>query len=60
MRAMLRLLATIFMFVAIFAGCVVALFLIFVLLRFPLLLIATLLTCWIVSGLQNSPDKPSP
>ena len=60
MIAMLRLVAALFVFVGILAGCVAALFLIIVLLRFPLLLIAILLTCWIVSGLRNSPDKPSP
>lgn len=56
--AILRLLASLFVFVGILAGCMAALLLIVVLLRFPLLLIAVLLTCWISSRLQQIADKP--
>ncbi|MGU0820634.1 hypothetical protein AXX04_04090 [Pseudomonas aeruginosa] len=56
--AILRLLASLFVFVGILVGCVAALLLIVVLLRFPLLLIAVLLTCWIFSRLRQIADKP--
>lgn len=51
--AILRILASLFVFVGILVGCVTALLLIVVLLRFPLLLIAVLLTCWIFSRLRQ-------
>ncbi|WP_312125800.1 hypothetical protein [Pseudomonas sp.] len=60
MMAITKLLATMFMFVAILAGCVAALLMLIVLVRFPLLLLPVLLTCWVVSGLQNSPEKSFP
>lgn len=50
--AILRLLASLFVFVGILAGCVAALLLIVVLLRFPLLLIAVLLACWLFRRLS--------
>lgn len=56
--AILRLLASLFIFVGILVGCVAALLLVVVLLRFPLLLIAVLLTCWIFSQLRQITDKP--
>ena len=56
--AILRLLAGVFVFVGILVGCVAALLLVVVLLRFPLLLIAVLLTCWIFSRLRRIADKP--
>lgn len=56
--AILRLLASLFIFVGILVGCVAASLLIVVLLRFPLLLIAVLLTCWIFSRLWQTSDKP--
>jgi len=54
----LRLLASLFVFVGILVGCVTALLLIVVLLRFPLLLIAVLLTCWFFSRLRQIAGKP--
>lgn len=57
MIAVLRLLAALFVFVCILAGCVAALLLVILLVRFPPLLIAVLLTCWIFSRLQNSERK---
>ncbi len=56
--AILRLLASLFVFVGLLVGCVAALLLVVVLLRFPLLLIAVLLTCWIFSRLRQVADKP--
>lgn len=56
--AILRLLASLFIFVGILVGCIAALLLIVVLLRFPLLLIAVLLTCWIFSRLRQIAVKP--
>lgn len=55
--AILRLLASLFIFVGILVGCVAALLLIVVLLRFPLLLIAVLLACWIFSQLLQTADE---
>lgn len=57
--AILRLLASLFVFVGILVGCVAALLLIVVLLRFPLLLIAVLLTCWIFRSLLPAADESS-
>ncbi len=56
--AMLRLLAALFVFVGVLVGCVAALLLVVVLLRFPLLLFAVLLTCWIFSRLRQITGKP--
>lgn len=56
--AILRLLALLFVFVGILAGCIATLLLVVVLLRFPLLLIAVLLACWIFSRLWKMADKP--
>jgi len=56
--AILRLLASLFVFVGVLVRCVAALLLLVVLLRFPLLLIAVLLTCWIFSRLREIADKP--
>ncbi len=56
--AILRLLASLLVFVGILVGCVATLLLVFVLLRFPLLLIAILLTCWIFNQLRQIADKP--
>lgn len=55
--AILRLLAALLVFVGILVGCVAALLLIVVLLRFPLLLIAVLLTCWIFRRWSQAADE---
>lgn len=47
------------MFFGIIAGCMAALLLVIVMVRFPPLLIAVLLACWIFSRLQNSEGKDS-
>lgn len=57
--AILRILAALFVFVGILAGCMAALLLIIVLLRFPLLLIAILLACWIFRHLSQAVDESS-
>lgn len=54
---MLRLLATLLVFADIITGCLVMLLLLILLVRFPLLLIAVLLACWIFSRLQNTVRK---
>ncbi len=51
--AVLKLLGAIFVFVGILAGCVTALALVILMLRFPVLLVAVLLTCWIFSRIQS-------
>ena len=51
---MLKLLGALFMFVGILAGCVTALALVILMLRFPVLRVAVLLTCWIFSKRQDS------
>ncbi|MCT8165477.1 MULTISPECIES: hypothetical protein [unclassified Pseudomonas] len=55
--AMLRLLAALFVFVGILAGCMVALLLVILMVRFPPLLIAVLLACWIFSRLAKRAVK---
>lgn len=57
MMAVLRLLSAVLVFVGILSGCVAALLLVILMVRFPPLLIAVLLTCWIFSRLQNSERK---
>lgn len=47
----LRLLAALLAFVGILAGCLIVLLLVIALLRFPLLLIAVLLACWVFGHL---------
>ena len=59
MMAVLRLLSAFLVFVGILAGCVAALLLVILMVRFPPLLIAVLLTCWIFSRLQNTERKAS-
>jgi len=51
--ALLKLLGAMFVFVGILAGCVTALALAILMLRFPVLLVAVLLTCWIFSRIQS-------
>ena len=56
---LLQLIAALFVFVGILAGCMAALLLGILMVRFPLLLIALVLTCWIFSRLRNTTDKTS-
>lgn len=55
--AVLKLLASLFVFVGILAGCVTALLLVILMVRFPPLLVAVLLACWIFNRLQKSARK---
>ncbi|MCY1313658.1 hypothetical protein D9M70_642040 [compost metagenome] len=55
--AMLRLMAALFVFVGILAGCMAALLLVILMVRFPPLLIAVLLACWIFSRLEKRVAK---
>lgn len=55
---LLRILATAFMFAGILAGCLALLLLVILMVRFPPLLIAVLLTCWICSQFQRAADEP--
>lgn len=57
--AILRLLAALFVFAGILVGCVAALLLVVVLLRFPLLLLAVLLACWIFRRLSPAVNESS-
>lgn len=58
MKKLLRTLAAVFMFAGILAGCLGLLLLVIMMVRFPTLLIAVLLTCWIFSRLQQTADEP--
>jgi hypothetical protein len=53
----LILLAALFMFVGILAGCIATLLLVVLMVRFPPLLVAVLLTCWIYRKLQIRPSR---
>lgn len=62
---LLRILAVVFMFVGILSGCLALLLLVILLMRFPPLLIAVLLACWILCRLlkvfqtsETAPTKP--
>ncbi|VFB17919.1 hypothetical protein [Pseudomonas fragi] len=57
--AVIKLIGALFMFVGILAGCMAAMLLMLVVIRFPPLLIALLLACWIFSRLKNAYCKAS-
>jgi hypothetical protein len=52
--AVLKLVGALFVFVGILAGCLVGLLLVIAMVRFPPLLIAVLLACWIFHRLQRN------
>ena len=56
---LLRMLAAAAMFAGMLAGCLALLLLVLLIVRFPPILIAVLLTCWIVSRLLNTRTQPS-
>lgn len=56
---LLHILAAAAMFAGILVGCLALLLLVILMVRFPPLLIAVLLTCWIVSRLLNTSTQPS-
>lgn len=51
---LLRIFAAVFMFTGILAGCLTLLLLVLLLVRFPPLLIAVLLACWVFCRLSNA------
>ncbi len=57
--AVIRIIGGLFVFVGIVAGCMAALLLLIVVVRFPPLLIAVLLACWVFSRLQSAYRKTS-
>ncbi|WP_298184665.1 hypothetical protein [uncultured Pseudomonas sp.] len=57
---LLRVLTAAAMFTCILSGCLALLLLVILMVRFPPLLVAVLLTCWIVSRLLSAREKPSP
>lgn len=57
MRRLIRTFATALMFIGIFVGCLTALLLVVLMLRFPLLLIALLMACWLLSHQETSAQK---
>ena len=54
MKQLPQIFAAMFMFAGILAGCITAILLLILMVRFPLLLIAVVLTCWICSRLWSS------
>lgn len=57
MKLLLRTVAAVFMFAGILAGCLALLLLVILMVRFPPLLIAVLVACWLLSRLQKSSQK---
>jgi len=57
MKLLLRTVAAVFMFAGILAGCLALLLLVILIVRFPALLIAVLVACWLLSRLQKSSQK---
>lgn len=55
---LLRVFASVLTFVGILAGCLTLVLLAILLVRFPPLLIAVLLACWIFSRLSRTSAKP--
>ncbi|CAM5435101.1 Lipoprotein OS=Stutzerimonas stutzeri OX=316 GN=GQA94_07025 PE=4 SV=1 [Stutzerimonas stutzeri] len=54
MKLLLRTVASVFMFAGILAGCLATLLLVILIVRFPPLLIAVVLACWIYRKLKVS------
>ncbi len=54
MKLLLRTFVAAVIFAGILAGCLVILLLVILMVRFPPLLVAVLLTCWILGRLQKS------
>lgn len=54
MKQMLQIFAAMFMFAGILGGCITAILLLILMVRFPLLLIAVVLTCWIFNRLRST------
>ena len=59
MKQLVRIFATLFIFVGILAGCMTAILLLILMVRFPPLLIAAVLTCLIFSRLGSTANNTS-
>ncbi|KPW40313.1 hypothetical protein C2E19_05115 [Pseudomonas sp. DTU12.3] len=59
MKRLVLIFATMFMFVGILAGCMTALLFLVLMVRFPPLLIAAVLTCLIFSRLRSTANNTS-
>lgn len=57
MKRLLGTLASAFMFAGILAGCIAVFLLVILMVRFPPLLIAVLVACWLLNQLQKSSHK---
>ncbi|MFG8571669.1 hypothetical protein ACEPUG_18750 [Pseudomonas aeruginosa] len=57
MKLLLRTFAAVLGFAGILAGCLAMLLLVIVMVRFPPLLIAVVLACWIFCRLQAAPSS---
>ncbi|MEX5449392.1 hypothetical protein [Stutzerimonas stutzeri] len=57
MKRLLRTFGAAMMFAGILAGCLAVLLLVIVMVRFPPLLIAVVLACWILCRLQAAPSS---
>ena len=57
MKRLVRIFAAMFMFVGILAGCMTALLLLVLMVRFPPLLIAAVLTCLIFNQLRSTANN---
>ncbi|MFL9810347.1 hypothetical protein D7249_19415 [Stutzerimonas stutzeri] len=54
MKLLLRTLITVFVFAGVLAGCLAMLLLVILMVRFPPLLIAVVLACWIFSRFKKA------
>ncbi len=59
MKLLLRTFAAVLVFAGILAGCLAILLLVILMARFPLLLAAVALACWILNRLMQATDKKS-
>lgn len=59
MKQLVRIFAALFIFVGILAGCITAILLLILMVRFPPLLIAAVLTCLIFSRLRSTANNKS-
>lgn len=57
MKLLIKTVASAFIFAGILAGCLAVLLMLILMARFPPLLIAVVLACWIFSRLQAAPES---
>ncbi|MFG0806815.1 hypothetical protein [Pseudomonas fluvialis] len=58
MKLLFRIFAAALVFAGILTGCLAMLLVVILLVRFPPLLIAVLMACWIFSWLTSNTEKP--